>query len=75
MLRQQLYRPAFVERLGHRLAELHVTHSERQFTTITGDGFVRAMGWLTVFMSNTTMALVQYGTLLGPRRFDMGNSD
>jgi len=32
------------------------------------------MGWLTAFMSNTTMALVEDGTLLGPRRFDMGNS-
>ena len=32
------------------------------------------IGWLTAFMSNTKMALVEDGTLLGPRRFDMGNS-
>ena len=32
------------------------------------------MGWLTAFMSNTKMALVEDGALLGPRRFDMGNS-
>ena len=36
--------------------------------------FVRSMEWLTAFTSDTTMALVEDGTLLGPRRFDMGNS-
>ena len=46
---------------------------ERQFTTPT-DGSVRSMGWLTASVSDTKMALVEDGTLLGPRRFDMGNS-
>ena len=32
------------------------------------------MGWLTAFVSDTTLALVADGTLLGPRQFDMGNS-
>ena len=38
------------------------------------DGLIRSMGLLTAFMINTTMALVGDGTLLGPRRFDMGES-
>ena len=38
------------------------------------DGFVSSMGWLTAFVSDSTMALVEDGTLLRPRQFDMGNS-
>ena len=36
--------------------------------------FVSLMGWLTAFMSDASIDLVEDGTLLGPRRFDMGNS-
>ena len=32
------------------------------------------MGWLTAFMSDASIALVEDGTLLRPRQFDMGNS-
>jgi len=35
---------------------------------------VSLMGRLTAFVSNRTTALFEDGTLLGPRRFDMGNS-
>ena len=47
-------------------------HIERQFTT-PRDGFVNLIGWLTAFVSDTTKALVEYGTLLGSRQLDMGN--
>ena len=46
---------------------------ERQFTT-TPDGFVSLLGRLTAFVSDTTMALVEDGALLGSRQLDMGNS-
>ena len=46
---------------------------ERPFTT-PPDGFVSLMGRLTAFVSNTTMALVEDGALLGSRQLDMGNS-
>ncbi len=46
---------------------------EHQFTT-PPDGFVTAMGRLTAFVSNTTMALVEDGEVLGTRQLDMGNS-
>ena len=36
--------------------------------------FVSLMGTLTAFMSDTTMALVEDGRLLGTRQLDMGNS-
>ena len=36
--------------------------------------FVSLMGCLTAFMSDASIDLVEDGTLLGPRRFDMGNS-
>ena len=32
------------------------------------------MGWLTAFVSDTTMALVEDGASLGSRQLDMGNS-
>ena len=32
------------------------------------------IGWLTAFVSDTTIALVEEGTLLGTRQLDMGNS-
>ena len=32
------------------------------------------IGWLTASVSDTTMALVEDGALLGPRQLDMGNS-
>ena len=32
------------------------------------------IGWLTASVSDTTMTLVEDGTLLGPRQLDMGNS-
>ena len=32
------------------------------------------IGWLTAFVSDTTMALVEDGALLGSRQLDMGNS-
>ena len=44
----------------------------RQFTT--PDGFVSLIGWLTASVSDTTMALVEDGALLGSRQLDMGNS-
>ena len=31
------------------------------------------IGWLTAFVSDTTMALVEDGALPGPKQFDMGN--
>ena len=34
----------------------------------------RTISWLTAVVSDNTMALVEDGTLLGPSRFDMGNS-
>ena len=40
---------------------------ERQFKT-PKDSFVRSMEWLTAFVSDTTMALVEGGELLGPRQ-------
>ena len=46
---------------------------ERQFTT-TPDGLVSSMGRLTAFVSDTAMALVGDGALLGSRQLDMGNS-
>ena len=46
---------------------------ERQFTT-PRDGFVSLMGRLTASVSDTTMALVEDGALLGSRELDMGNS-
>ena len=46
---------------------------EHQFTPPT-DGFVRLMGRLTAFVSETTMALVEDGVLPGSRQLDMGNS-
>ena len=42
---------------------------EHQFTT-TPDGFVSLMA----FVSNTPMALVEDGEVLGSRQLDMGNS-
>ncbi len=36
--------------------------------------FVSLMGTLTAFVSDTTMALVEEGRLLGTRQLDMGNS-
>ena len=45
---------------------------EHQFTR-TPDGFMSLMGRLTAFGSNTTMALVEHGALLGPRHSDMGS--
>ena len=32
------------------------------------------IGWLTASVTDTTMALVEDGALLGPRQLDMGNS-
>ena len=32
------------------------------------------IGWLTAFVSDTTMALVEDGEVLGSRQLDMGNS-
>ncbi len=40
---------------------------ERQFTT-TPDGFVSLFGSLTAFVSDTTMALVEDGEVLGSRQ-------
>jgi hypothetical protein len=48
-------------------------HTERQFTT-PRDGFVNLIGWLTAFVSDTTMALVEDGALLGTSQLDMGNA-
>ncbi len=45
---------------------------ERQFTT-PPDGFVSLIGWLTAFVSDTRMALVEDGEMLGSRQLDMGN--
>ena len=45
---------------------------ERPFTT-PPDGFVSLIGWLTAFVSDTTMALVEDGKVLGSRQLDMGN--
>ena len=45
---------------------------ERQSTT-PEDGFVRSRGWLTAFISNTTMDFVEDGASLGSRQLDMGN--
>ena len=39
-----------------------------------GDGFVSLIGWLTAFVSDTTIAVVEDGALLGSRQLDMGNS-
>ena len=46
---------------------------EHQFTT-TPDGFVRLVGRLTAFASNTIMALIENGASLGSRQLDVGNS-
>ena len=46
---------------------------EHQFTT-TPDGFVRLVGRLTAFASNTIMALIANGASLGSRQLDVGNS-
>ena len=46
---------------------------ECQFTT-PRDGFVSLIEWLTAFVSDTTMALVEDGALLGSRQPDRGNS-
>ena len=46
--------------------------TERQFT-MRPDGFVSLIGWLTVFVRETTMALVEHGALSGSRQLDMGN--
>ena len=35
--------------------------------------FVSFIGWLTAFVSDTTMALVEHGALPGSRQLDMGN--
>jgi len=43
-----------------------------QFTTLL-DVLMSLMGWLTMFMSVTTMALIEDGVLPGPRQLDMGN--
>ena len=37
-------------------------------------GNVGLIGWLTALVSDTTMALVEHGALLGLRQLDMGNS-
>jgi len=39
-----------------------------------GDSRRREMVMLTALMSDTTMALVEHGALLGPRQLDMRNS-
>ncbi len=49
-----------------------VTFSNLVFTT-TPDGFVSLIGWLTAFVSDTTMALVEDGEMLGSRQLAMGN--
>ena len=49
------------------------TFIKHQFTT-PSDGFVTLMNRLTAFVSNTTMALVEDGEVLGSRQLDMGNS-
>ena len=46
---------------------------EHKFTP-PPDGFVSLMGRLTAFVSETTMALVENGEVLGSRQLDMGNS-
>ena len=46
---------------------------ERELTA-PRDGFVSSMGWLTAFVSDSTMALVEDDALLGPRQLDMGHS-
>ena len=38
------------------------------------DGIVSLIGWLTVFVSDTIMALVEDGEMLGSRQLDMRNS-
>ena len=38
------------------------------------DGFVRSRGCLTVFLVETTMALVEDNAVFASRQFDMGNS-
>ena len=37
-------------------------------------GFLSLIGWLTAFMSDASIALVEDGTLPGSSRSDMGNS-
>ena len=49
------------------------TAIERQFTTAPA-GFVSLMGWMTAFVSDATMALVDDGEVLGSRHLDLGNS-
>ena len=34
-----------------------------------------SMGWLTAFVSDNIMALIEDGTLLAPRQFEMENSE
>ena len=48
--------------------------SQRCAQTMTPDGFVGFVGWLTAFVSETTMALVEVGNVLGSRQLAMGNS-
>ncbi len=60
--------------MGCKRSEIHLRClSNASFPTPT-DGFVSLMVWMTAFVSDATMALVEDGALLGSRQLDMGNS-
>ena len=75
MNRRNQGRGACLEELeeGAKVVKATSAGIEHQFTTMP-DGFVSLMGNLTGFVSNTTMAPVEDGEVLGSRQHDMGNS-